>query len=320
MKHTRTPVILVICLLLHNPGKAQDDSSSKKTFTKFTLNYLTNAVYYARKDSSPVPYLRSSITYNHRSGLYISGGMALLVSSNEPTRIDLIDIDGGYNFTLGDLDAGAYVSKFFYSNASYAVNSELKGMAGFYAGYRAGIISIGAGGEMMFSSNTDLGSYINLSHTFEKGEENDQWTIVPTIQANAGTQYFNEAYYEFRKFSFPTTAGNNGSSSGSGNGNSNGKGNGKGHSNSSNSGSGGSTTTVAKTVTFYDRNRFTLLDVELSVPLNFERKHWGVYANPVVAFPVNPATFAIDNAIQKEKLSTVFFTEIGAYIKLQGKH
>jgi hypothetical protein len=311
-------IFVILVFFFSNTSIAQEDSSSKKSFIKFNVNYLTNAVYFARKDSSPVPYLRSSITYNDKSGFYVSGGMALLVSSSEPARIDLINLDGGYNFSIGKVDAGLYASKFFYSNASYAVNSELKGMAGFYLGYTPGIISLGAGGYMMFSTNTDIGTYVNLSHTIEQGEENNHWTFVPTVQANAGTQYFNEAYYEFRKFTFPTTASNSGSNSGSGNGNGSGKGSGKGHSNSSNSGSGsggGTTTTTVKTVTFYDRNRFTLLDVELSVPINYETKRWGVYANPVVAFPTNAATFAIDNAIQKEKLSTVFFAEIGAYLK-----
>lgn len=308
MKHAYKHFILLL-LICSNNVIAQNDSSSKKSFVKFNVNYLSNAVYFARKDSLPVPYLRSSITYNHKSGLYVSGGMALLVSSNEPTRIDLINLDGGYNFSINKIDAGVYASKFFYSNASYAVNSELKGMAGFYVGYTPGIISIGAGGYMMFSTNTDFGTYVSLSHTFEQGEENNHWTFVPTIQANAGTQYFNEAYYEFRKFTFATTASNSGS------GNSSGKGKGKGHSNSTNSGSGSGNTSTVKTVTFYDRNRFTLLDVEFSVPVTYETKHWGVYANPVIAVPTNAATFAIDNAIQKEKLSTVFFAEIGAFVK-----
>ena len=234
--------------------------------------------------------------------------MALLVSSNEPSRIDLINLDGGYSFSAGKFDAGVYASKFFYSNASFAVGSELKGLAGIYLGYNLGPVSIGGGGDLLFSTNTDISANLNLSHTFEIGEENNHWTIAPTIQANSGTQFFNEAYYEFRKFTFPTTSGNSGSSNGSG------KGSGKGHSNSSNSGSSTTTTTVKK-VTFYDRNRFTILDVELSVPINYERKHWGLYANPVVAFPTNAASFAIDNALQKEKLSTIFFTEIGAYLK-----
>lgn len=305
--------LILFSIQLNNNCLAQSDSSSKKSVTKFNINYLSNAVYFARKDSSPVPYLRSSITYNDKSGFYVSAGMALLVSSNVPARIDLINLDAGYNFSIGKFDAGAYASKFFYSNASYAVASEIKGMTGFYVSYNPGIISIGTGGYLMFSTHTDLGSYLSLSHTFEQGEENKHWTFVPTVQANAGTQYFNEAYYETRKFTFATTSGNSGSN-GNGNGNGSGKGSGKGHSNSSNSGSSTTTTTV-KTLTFYDRNRFTILDFELSVPVNYETKHWGIYANPVVAIPTSPATFAIDNAIQKENLSTVFFTEIGAYLK-----
>lgn len=310
MKSFYKPAAAFLFVFFANNCIAQNDSAEKKSFVKFNLNYLTNAIYFARKDSSPVPYLRSSITYNDKSGFYIGGGISLLVNSNEPVRIDLAEIEAGYNFSKGKFDAGFYGSKYFYSNASFAVGSELKGLTGVYLEYNLGIINVGGGADLLYSTNTDINANLNLSHEFESGEENNHWKFTPTLQANAGTQYFNQAYYEFRKFTFPTKSANSGSSNGS----SSGKGSGKGHSNSSNSGSGTTTPTV-KTLTFYDRNRFTILDVELSVPINYEKKDWGLYANPVVGFPTNAATFAIDNAVQKEKLSTIFFTEIGAYIK-----
>ena len=280
---------------------AQADSS-KKSYFKLNLNYLSNAVYFGRKDSGIVPYLRSSISYFDKSGFYVSSGVAMLVSPDEPKRIDLVNIDAGYSFSIKKIDLGVYASKFFYSNASFAVGSELKGMIGAYAGYDLGVINVNLGGDILFTTNTDYSSSLGISHPFEMGEENKTWTFTPTLQMNAGTQYFNEAYYEFRKFSFTTTAGNSG----------NGSGKGKGHSNKSNSGSG---STAIKKVTYYDNNKFTILDYELSVPVNYETKHWGIYTNPVVAFPTNAASYAIDNVLQKEKLSTAFFIEVGAFIK-----
>ena len=305
MKHVYKLSLILSLFFLTNNSIAQTDSSQKKSYFKLNLNYLSNAVYFGRKDSSAIPYLRSSISYFDKSGFYVSSGVAMLVSADEPKRIDLINIDAGYNFSIKKLDAGVYASKFFYSNASFAVGSELKGLVGIYAGYDLDVLHLNMGGDVLFSTNTDFSTSLGLSHPFESGEENNKWTITPTVQLNAGTQYFNEAYYEFRKFSFPTT-----SSSGSGTSS---KGKGKGHSNSSNSGSGGSTT--AKTITFYDKTKFTILDYEISLPVNYDNKRWGLFALPVIAIPVHPATFAIDNAIQKEKLSTAFFIEIGGYIK-----
>ncbi len=306
MKHVYKLIIILPMFFSSNSSSAQNDSSSKKSFFKVNVNYLSDAVYFGRKDSSTVPYLRSSITYNDKSGFYIAAGMALLVSANEPARIDLFNIDAGYDFSINKLDAGIYASRFFYSNASYAVGSELKGLLGVYLGYNLGPVTLNAGGDLLFSTNTDFSTNLGLSHAFESGEENNKWTIAPTAQVNAGTQYFNEAYYEFRKFTFPTAASNSGSG--------NGKGKGRGHSNSSNS--GGGTTTTVKTVTFYDKNKFTILDYEFSLPVNYDAKRWGLYALPTVAVPTNAASYAIDNAIQKESLSNSFFIEIGAYVKL----
>ena len=311
MKRIFGLIIITSLLFSYNNTSAQADSA-KKSYFKLNTNYLSNAVYFGRKDSAAVPYLRSSISYFDKSGFYISSGVAMLVSPDEPKRIDLINIDAGYNFSIKKLDIGLYASKFFYSNASFAVGSELKGLVGVNAGYDLGAINLNFGGDVLFSTNTDYSSSLGVSHPFEIGEENKKWTITPTLQTIAGTQYFNEAYYEFRKFTFTTTSGNSGNGNGNGSSNS---GKGKGHSNSSNSGSGSSTTTTVKTLTFYDKTKFTILDYELSLPVNYEAKHWGIYTNPVVAFPTNAASFAIDNVLQKEKLSTAFFVEVGGYIK-----
>lgn len=303
-----TPIIFFV--FISNSFAQTDSSEDKKSYFKAGVNYLSNAVYFGRKDSAAVPYLRPSIGYFDKSGFYVNTGLAILVNPNEPKRIDLINIDAGYNFSLKKLDAGVYVSKFFYSNASFAVGSELKALGGFYASYNLDVISLNAGGNILFSTNTDYSTSLGISHAFESGEENNKLTITPTFLVMAGTQYFNEAYYENRKFTF-TTTGNNGNGSTNSN---NGNGKGKGHANSSNSGSVTTTTTI-KTIAFYDKNRFAILDYEISLPLNYDSKHWGLYALPVVAIPTNAATYAIDNAIQKENISTTFFVEIGAYVK-----
>lgn len=299
---------IIFSSFLFSNVSAQTDSATgnlKKSFFKFNVNYLSNSVYSGRKDSATVPYLRSSIGYFDKSGFYISTGVALLVSASEPASIDMVNLDAGYSFSVKKLDAGIYASKFFYNNASFAVQSELKSLLGVYAGYNLGIVSLNAGGDLLFSTNTDINTNIGISHEFETGEDNNKWTFNPAVQLNAGTQYFNQAYYEFRKFTFATS--NSGSS------NSNGKGKGKGHANTSTG--GGTTITPVKTLTFSDSKRFTILDYEFSVPVNYDAKHWGLFAVPVFAVPVNAASYAIDNVAQKEILSNSFFVQIGGYIK-----
>ncbi|MDQ6756723.1 MAG: hypothetical protein M3004_07285 [Bacteroidota bacterium] len=299
MKQKTHILLFSITILFINTAIGQsNEDTARKSYFKFKLNYLSNAVYSGRKDSSIVPYLRPSIGYFDKSGFYIASELSLLVNPDEPKRIDLISLESGYGFSINKkIDAGFFASKFFYSNASFAVGSELKGLAGAYLGYNPGPFSINIGGDLLFSANTDINANIGISHEFESGEENNKWTFNPTAQLNAGTQYFNQSYYETRKYTFAT---------GSGVGSNRGKG--KGHSSSS-------TTTTVKTLTFKDSNRFAILDYEFSFPINYDKKWWGLYALPVVAVPTSAATYVLDNTIQKEKISTTFFIEVGAYVK-----
>ena len=269
---------------------AQNDSSGKKSYFKIGGNYLSNAVYAGRKDSAIVSYLRPSLGYFHRSGFFASGEMSFLVNSADAGSIDEVALETGFDFSIKDkLDGGVYASKYFYSNGSYAVASELQGNIGTYLSYNPGFVKLGGGADILFSTGADINVNVNLSHPFEIGVVNNTWTISPTAQINAGTQIFYKSYYKNRKFSF--------SSSGTKS---------KGH----HTGSG-----ISKIISFPLQNSFAVLDYELSLPVQYEGKRWGIYATPVIAIPVNPVTYAIDGALQKESLSTNFFAEIGTYFK-----
>jgi hypothetical protein len=148
---------------------------------------------------------------------------------------------------------------------------------------------------------------LKLSHYFEKGTDEKKWSLSPAAELNAGTQYYDRAYFENRKFTFATTSGSGGKGS-----------SGKGHSGKGGSGGGGSQT--IKTLVFYNTTKFSLLDYEFSAPVSYETRRWGCYALPVLAIPVHPAKYAVDGVIQKEALSNSFFIELGAFVKLNARH
>lgn len=291
----------------------KDSAIEKKSFFKINANYLSNAIYSGRKDSSVVPYLRSSVGYYNKSGLYIDAGASLLVSPNDSKRIDLVTLEAGYSFHITQkLEAAITASKFFYTDQSYAVASELKAITGAELGYDAGLVAINAGAELLFSTNTDIFTNVKLSHYFEMGPDKKKWSVSPSIEMNAGTQYYNQAYYQNRKFTFATTSGN----SGNGNSSTSHK---KGHASSGNTGSG-SNSGVIKSLFFNDQNKFTLLDYEISVPVMYETEKWGLFATPTVAIPVNAASYEVDGLLQKETLTNSFFIEVGAFVKLYAHH
>src|SRR5579862_4023180 len=52
------------------------------------IDYLSNNVYFGRKDTVNTPYLTASFGYYHKSGLFINSSASYLTSSGEG-RIDL---------------------------------------------------------------------------------------------------------------------------------------------------------------------------------------------------------------------------------------
>jgi hypothetical protein len=290
-------LILISTIFIAQCTYGQNDNDDKKSYLKIGANYLSNAVYSGRKDSAIVSYLRPSLGYFHKSGFFVNAEISLLVNSADAGRLDEVALETGYNFTIKDkLDGGVYGSKYFYSNGSYAVASELEGNLGTYLSYNPGFIKIGGGADILFSTGSDITVNANFSHPFEVGVENNTCTITPTAQINAGTQTFYRNYYKNRKFSFSSGALNV-------------QGIGKGHHKNVNSGS-------TKIISFPSQDHFNVLDYELLIPIQYETKRCVIYANPVAAFPVNPVSYAIDGAQQTENLSNSFYAEVGIYFKL----
>jgi hypothetical protein len=300
--------LVIMIVTSQSKSFAQSDSSSKKSFFRASANYLSNAVYSGRKDSIPVPYIKTGISYIHKSGISLSAGASTLVSSATPARVDAVWLDAGYDFSIGEkINAGVDVTKTFYSNASFAVTSEIKAEGGAYLGYNAGPVSINTSAYIMYSQAADISVSLGLSHAFDFGPENKQWTIEPDASLGIGTQNFYEAYVENRKL---TT-----SNSGKGHSKNNGNSSGSGSSGGSGGGSGrGSGTTTVQTVSFNQKSSFKILDYELTVPVTYNGKGWRVYAKPVYAIPVNPASYTVDNSLQKETLSNTFFFQVGGRV------
>ncbi len=295
----RTPRIFpifaftVILLFQQFNTSAQSDSVARKSYFKAGANYLSNAVYSGRKDSAVVSYLSPTIGYYNKTGFYVDGSLSFLANSSDAGSIDEILLEAGYEFNINDnLAAGLYASKYFYNNSSYSVTSELQGGIGGYLTYDAGFMNIGAGADLLFSTGTDLTLNGNLSHGFSFGSDSKLWSVTPTAEVNGGTQSFYRAYYKNRKFNYISSGTK-----------------GKGH--NSVKGTSGS----SKTISFLQSNRFSILDYELSVPVAYDAKAWGLFLTPTLAIPVNPSTYEVDGAPQTETLSTSIFVKAGIYFK-----
>jgi hypothetical protein len=302
MKSQSTFVILLITVsfFYHLSARAQADSAVKKSYFKVQTSYLSNSVYSGRKDSETVSYFTPLFGYFHKSGFYVDGELSFLGNSVNAGRIDEIVLESGYDFSVGNFDAGFYAGKYFYSNSSFAVTSDIKADIGTYFTFNTNILNVGGVADLLVSTNNDLNINADISHPFYFTVKDKNFSISPSAELNAGTQSFYRAYYENRKFSF-TTHGSNGK--------------GRGHKKSGTTTTPVTDTSSVVSVTFPAKNRFSILDYEFSLPMTFDAKKWGIFLTPTVAIPLNPATYEIDGVLQKEKLSTSFFVKTGVYYK-----
>ncbi len=268
---------------------AQDtDSADSKTpppksYGKFSVSYQTNAVFNGRKDSILTPYITPTIGYYDKSGFYISGSLSYLASSAN-SRIDVFNIDAGYDFTINKLDGEISAFKSFYNSNSTNVKAEVQGGFGASVGYDLGFIHPTLQGGINLGKSTDYTAAFSLDHSFYAAD--DRLEITPSFIANASTQHYYGNYYANRKYLKLKRK-------------------------------NGTGVYYDITADLTDASRFKILDYEWSVPINYTVKQFTFGITPAFAIPVNPATVTVNlkpsvgtNTITKtftEKLENSFF-------------
>lgn len=316
----KTCLLLIAAILLHTclycqvqkdaGGKTKDTDKSK---FKASATYLSNSVFNGRKDSLAVPYFTPSIGYYHKSGLYAKGLASVLVSSYAQ-RIDLFELEAGYNFDAGDNFWG-YVSaaKDFYNKSSVSPTSEMAASISASASYDiANTVTVSAGGDYYLSSGSpDLVINAGLSHEFDWGDD-DEWSFTPSVTANAGTQNYYDKYVQKRRLKNGRKTVN---------------------SDSTTTQTGNGFVRTVTTVTTKNPNQFAILDYDFSFSLAYDADKWGFFVTPKIAVPVHPASYittvtarrvnnnGVTTNITKnttystEQISTSFYGEAGIYIK-----
>ena len=179
---------------------------------KFSTSYLTNSVYNGRQDSLVTPYLTPSLGYYDASGFYAEASLSYLASSQ--SRIDLVTIEAGYDFSLSKrLTGEVYGSKLFYNKNSTAVMSQIQAITGGSLSYDAGFLSFSVGSDIAFSKATDILANYGVSHPFLLGSDSSLWTIEPSFKSNFGSQNFYDQQKKAKKKGVGTTIVTSGSTS-----------------------------------------------------------------------------------------------------------
>ncbi|MBV9987919.1 MAG: hypothetical protein JO301_09585, partial [Chitinophagaceae bacterium] len=103
-----------------------------------------------------------------------------------------------YRFPQTDhFNGNIFYTQFLYKDQSTLVQSALKSQTGINLSYTNPILNINGGGDVKFSSQTDLGATLGFDHLFLfKGENHTAFALDPSIYAYAGTQKFSNTYLE----------------------------------------------------------------------------------------------------------------------------
>ncbi len=258
---------------------AVSTSEKEQSYLLTGAGFSSDIVFLGRKSPIKSPYISLSAGYYHQSGLYITGIVSYLVSSQQ-NRIDLFTASGGYDYIKKDFAGGVSATGYVFNNKSYAVKSALTANISAYADYDFDLLELYADGTMYFSSQSDFIFSVAVNHNFYAAHDN--LIISPAFSLYGGTQNYYSNYNNNIKFGQ--------------------------HMN--NAGGAGSMGTG-----MMGNGIFNVQNYEFSVPVKYKVKRFQFIFIPVYAMPVNAATITGNQNTYKENLSNTFFWSIGTYYK-----
>jgi len=271
------------------PAQNSANSSTDVTYIESSyflsdLGFASDAVFMGRVDSIPAPYLFPSFTYFNKSGFFASTSLSFLTKKDEQ-RVDLIWLSAGYMYDKKKFSTGISATAYLYSDYSYNVQSQMLGAIWAYVAYDFKIVNLTLTGSSNFTKDGEVDFFTGaiLDHAFFALDSS--LIIAPGISLYGGTQNFYEQYY------------NNGSS---------GKPMGNGGSHGS-SGQGGSDSSIY----INEVSKFNILNIELSLPIQYYYKSFIFSFTPSYAFPQSPSTFIYGESIVEEELNNVFYFYVG---------
>jgi hypothetical protein len=279
------------------------------SYCKAQVSYLSNDIYNGRKPSQPIPYINTTLKYVNKSGFYISNGISYLVSSYAQ-RIDLYKIEVGYEKEIIDnLSVSVDAEKDYYNKNSASLSSSIEGYLNTNINYSTDIVDLNVGTSEIFTTTQALTSLnAGLSHEFSFNA--NQWTVEPAITANWGPRnYFNQYDVRGGQSALKKAAG------------------------SSTVVNGNVSVTTTTTVSLINPKQFVIIDYEMSLPIIYNKKKWGLFLTPMLAIPESPNTYSIleksttvntqdgssktstRKSYSYENLTNLFYFEAGVFIK-----
>tara|TARA_R110000868_G_scaffold126481_4_gene333556 strand:- start:196 stop:1101 length:906 start_codon:yes stop_codon:yes gene_type:complete len=277
-------LIAQVHLIAQNNKRSTEEITAKnESYVLADISFINDAVFMGRRDSIAAPYVFPSIGYYDKCGFFADVSASYLTSSSE-NRIDLFLGTVGYTFEDDNLRGGISGTAYFFNKDSYNVKSEIIGDISGFLSYDLKAIQASLFASTFFNegSSADIFAGLMLDRTFYSND--NSFLINPSATIYAGSQYFYQEYYSASRL-----------------GNRKGKG----------QGSGTSEPTVTTVVELKEASKFKMLNIELSIPLQYYYKSYIFSFTPVLALPQSPATITTADAVIEEDLESVFYFSLG---------
>lgn len=187
--------------------------SSKKASFKIGVNYLSNNVFMGRADTVTTPVISPDLKYTFSNGIFISAS-ANYIPNRTTQKLDGGSVAAGYDYEItDDLTGGVSFTKLFYNSKSTEIGSSISSTISANLSYDiAGIITPTVSADYNFVKQgfgNDVFVSAGLSHDFAKEGvfgDKDLFIISPSVNVNAGTQNFYDAYFVLKKYKLTAKA------------------------------------------------------------------------------------------------------------------
>ena len=269
----------------NNQQSVKEKSDNDESYVLMDVSFVNDAVFMGRRDSIAAPYIFPSIGYFDKSGFYMDASASYLVGSEE-NRVDLFLGSLGYMSHAENLNGGISGTAYFFNEDSYNVKSSVVADISGFLSYDFKVLEVSLLASTYFNngSSADIFTGLTLNRTFFSS--NQQFLINPTIAVYAGSQHFYQEYYSTSRLG-------------------NRKSQGKGQSIND------LPTEVSTLVEIQDVSQFNILNVELSLPLQYYYKQFIFSLTPVLAIPQTSATITTEDMIITEDLESTFYFSAG---------
>ena len=179
----------------------------KKASFKIGVNYLSNNVFMGRADTVKTPTILPEMKYIFKNGIYLAA-TADYIPSRVTNKLDGGSAAFGYDFDITDaFSGGVSFTKLFYNTNSTQIGSSINSTINANLSYNiADVITPMISADYNFLKQ-DFGHDIflnaGISHDFAIDGifgDKDLLIISPSVNANAGTQNFYDAYFVLKKY------------------------------------------------------------------------------------------------------------------------